>query len=227
MCNLAQEVIMKKDFVTADLTHGQTNALVKIIMKQMGIDDVHEAYRRIVQNEWYTIERFLDWREKDGVVYFSVTSSGTTGPEWVKKIENRGSNFNVSIKKFLLSSDFKPTYGQQTGVGILRNDVIDPELITADSICTAGRNRGLWSPRPELALLIWEALLIRDFEAMKLSSVLVMHEPQVKAFGSNSKGFLCPHRWDPIGLSLDVDNISQLGNAGFAFYAPTFPDGLF
>lgn len=49
---------MKGDFVTAQIMHGQTNALVKNIMAQMGIDDPEEAIRRMNSREW--VVRQLD-----------------------------------------------------------------------------------------------------------------------------------------------------------------------
>src|SRR3989344_4861228 len=30
------------------------------------------------------------WREKDGVIYFSVTSDGTTGEDWITRLESQG-----------------------------------------------------------------------------------------------------------------------------------------
>lgn len=42
----------KSEFVTAGLLGGQTNALVKNIMAQMGIDDPVEAVRRINAGDW-------------------------------------------------------------------------------------------------------------------------------------------------------------------------------
>lgn len=40
------------DFATQELTHGQTNALVKNLMGQMGVSDPVEAIRRINAGEW-------------------------------------------------------------------------------------------------------------------------------------------------------------------------------
>ena len=40
------------EFATKELTHGQTNALVKNLMGQMGVSDPVEAVRRINAGEW-------------------------------------------------------------------------------------------------------------------------------------------------------------------------------
>src|SRR3989344_1798944 len=51
------------------------------------------------------------WREQDGVIYLSVTSGSTTGPEWIKRLESKGFQLSKWAKDLLNSSDFKPTNG--------------------------------------------------------------------------------------------------------------------
>ena len=29
------------------------------------------------------------WQEKDGIIYFSVASGGTTGPQWIDHLEQK------------------------------------------------------------------------------------------------------------------------------------------
>jgi hypothetical protein len=45
------------DFATKELTHGQTNALVKNLMDQMCVSDPVEAIRRINAGEWVVIRK--------------------------------------------------------------------------------------------------------------------------------------------------------------------------
>ena len=60
-----KEMIM--DFATKDLTHGQTNALVKNLMGQMGVSDPVEAIRRINSGEWVVtkaeLPAFSTWKQ--------------------------------------------------------------------------------------------------------------------------------------------------------------------
>lgn len=54
------------DFATKELTHGQTNALVKNLMGQMGVSDPVEAIRRINAGEWVVTQvklpAFSTWK---------------------------------------------------------------------------------------------------------------------------------------------------------------------
>lgn len=49
-------------FAIKDLTHGQTNALVKNLMDQMGISNSVEAVRRINTGEWVVRPVFTTWK---------------------------------------------------------------------------------------------------------------------------------------------------------------------
>ncbi|PIZ09987.1 hypothetical protein COY54_01900, partial [Candidatus Falkowbacteria bacterium CG_4_10_14_0_8_um_filter_41_36] len=67
----------KKDFATSDLTGGTLNALVKNIMRQLGVDDPIEAVRLVNSGECVVSRPACRFRERDGVIYFTVTSDGT------------------------------------------------------------------------------------------------------------------------------------------------------
>ncbi|HNW55657.1 MAG TPA: hypothetical protein PKN62_01090, partial [bacterium] len=46
------------------------------------------------------------WTEKDGVVYFSVTSDGVTGEEWITRLESKGFRAGDYVKNVLRSKGF-------------------------------------------------------------------------------------------------------------------------
>ncbi|MEK7606653.1 MAG: hypothetical protein AAB444_00415, partial [Patescibacteria group bacterium] len=60
------------------------------------------------------------WREEDGVIYFSVTSDGTTGEDWIKRLEGNSFHIEDYAKQVLRSPDFKPTNGVTTEVAVLK-----------------------------------------------------------------------------------------------------------
>src|SRR3989344_4056544 len=60
------------------------------------------------------------WREEDGVIYFSVTSDGMSGGEWIKRLESKGFRVGDYAKNVLRSKDFKPTEGVVTEVAVLK-----------------------------------------------------------------------------------------------------------
>ena len=68
---------MSNEFTSAGLTAGQLNAIVK---KLGG----HDSALRFLRGELTVSELIRNWRERDSVIYFSVTSSGTIGEEWIK-----------------------------------------------------------------------------------------------------------------------------------------------
>lgn len=72
-----------------------------------------------------TLQEILDvspssWREEDNVIYFSVTCDGTTGEDWIKRLEGKGFHVGDYAKQVLRSPDFKPTSGVTTEVAVLK-----------------------------------------------------------------------------------------------------------
>jgi hypothetical protein len=121
------------------------------------------------------------WREKNGVIYFSVTSDGTTGEGWIKRLESKG--FDVSCWRELRSPDFKPTSGVTTKVAVLRRTLfesdasISSEEDASDSVRAVINKLRLSKPNPEVACLIREKFTDGDITALGLEVIIVMHEP--------------------------------------------------
>jgi len=63
---------MSTEFASAGLTADQLNAIVK---KLGG----HDMALRFLRDEILVSTPSRSWRKEDGVIYFSVTSDGTTG----------------------------------------------------------------------------------------------------------------------------------------------------
>ncbi|MCX6763157.1 MAG: hypothetical protein NTZ97_00255, partial [Candidatus Moranbacteria bacterium] len=81
-------------------------------MLQMGINDPNEAVRRINSGEWVVSQSACRWREQDGVIYFTLPpTDGTTGSQWIERLEKKGFRIGNYAKSILRSSDFKPTSG--------------------------------------------------------------------------------------------------------------------
>lgn len=117
------------------------------------------------------------WREEDGVIYFEVTSDGTTGPQWIKRLEKRRFKLSKWAKDVLLSPDFKPTNGVTYRIAVLKGTLFtDSDRITRKIRAEADR-RKLEKPNAEVACLIREMLSDEDIEAMGLWWIVVFHEP--------------------------------------------------
>src|SRR3989344_8863779 len=107
---------MTTEFASASYTAGQLNAMVKMLKKQAGED----GPERFLRGEVTVSEPIRSWREEDGAIYFSVTSDGTTGEDWIKCLEGKGFRVGDYAKQVLRSPDFKPTKGLTTEVAVLK-----------------------------------------------------------------------------------------------------------
>ena len=116
------------------------------------------------------------WLEKDGVIYFSVTSDGTSGEEWVKRL--RGNRFRVGCyaRHLLCSPSFVPTSDITTKVAILKSMLFKDNDLVKSKICAEAKRRKLSKPNAEVACLIREKFSDADIKAMGLICIVAMHE---------------------------------------------------
>ena len=168
---------MNKDFATQDLTGGQLNALVKNIMRQMGIDDPNEAVRLVNSGEWIITKPTRNWREQDGVIYLTVTSDGTTGPQWIDRLAKKGFRVGTYAESILRSADFKPTTGIIYEIAVLKGMLFEDSNRITKKIRTKAESRKLTTPNAEVACLIRENFSDKEIEAMGLIWLVTMHEP--------------------------------------------------
>ena len=208
---------MSTEFASAGLTAGQLNAIVK---KLGG----HDMALRFLRDELSVSEPTRSWREEDGVIYFSVTSDGTTGEDWIKRLEGNGFRVGDYAKQVLRSSDFKPTNGMTTEAAVLKgmlfedNDRITKKIRAYAEARRTPDKRKLSKPNAELACLIREKFTDKEIEAMGLIWIIAMHEPINDSGGD--PGLLGASRYDD-GRWLDAyydrpDSRWDLGR-GFAF----------
>jgi hypothetical protein len=161
---------MSTEFASAGLTAGQLNAIVK---KLGG----HDMALRFLRDELSVSEPTRSWREEDGVIYFSVTSDGTTGEDWIKRLEGNGFRVGDYAKQVLRSPDFKPTNGVTTEVAVLKGMLFEDNDRVTKKIRAEADKRKLSKPNAELACLIREKFTDKEIEAMGLWYIVAMHEP--------------------------------------------------
>ncbi len=124
-----------------------------------------------------TTSAHKDWHEKDGIVYLSVTSDGTTGEHWIRRLEENSFRVGDYAKQVLLHPAFSPTKNLTTEVAVLRG------LLFADNDrCTAkiraeAEKRNLSKPNAEIACLIRDKFSDLEIEGMGLQYIVAMHEP--------------------------------------------------
>jgi hypothetical protein len=78
-----------------------TGTELDTIIKRLGGE---KAALKLLRGELMVSDQ--TWRREDGVIHFSVVSDGTTGPEWIKRLEKRGIRVGRYAKDLLRSVDF-------------------------------------------------------------------------------------------------------------------------
>lgn len=124
------------------------------------------------------------WREENGVIYFSVISDGTTGEEWIKRLEGKGFRVGDYAKRVLRSPDFKPTNGMATEIAVLKGMFFSDDDRITKNIHAEAKKRRFIVPNPEIACLIREKFTNKEIEAMGIWWIVVMHEPIKDSFGT-------------------------------------------
>lgn len=171
-------------FTIQNVETGKLNALVNNIMKQTGVDDPNEAIRLVNSGEWTLTGPVRAWTEKDGIIYFSVTSDGTTGEHWIARLESKGFRVSDYAKSVLRSKSFKPTSGIYE-IAVLKGEIFSDNKRITKNIRKEAKNRKLSAPKAEVACLIREKFSDKELEAMGLYWIVAMHEP-IKDSGGGS-----------------------------------------
>ncbi len=173
---------------------------------------MHEALRPAIQSVLVAATR--SWREKDGVIYLTLISDGTTGSQWVEMFPESPK----WTRDVLLSPDFKPTKGVVYQVAILKGTLFSDNDRVTKKIRKYADDRKLTKPNAELACLIRKNFSNEDIEAMGLVWIVAMHDP-IKDSGGVRR-LLCADR-DYSARDLDTaDGHSGrrwFDDGGFAF----------
>jgi len=117
------------------------------------------------------------WREQNGVIYFSVTSNGMTGPQWIEYFKKKGISLTKWAKDVLLSSDFKPTNGVTIEVAVLKGILFTDKNRVTSKIRADADKRKLVKPNAELGCLIRDMFIDAEIEDMGLIWIVAFHEP--------------------------------------------------
>lgn len=164
------------EFAIAEVTAGRLNALVKKIMQQTGVSDPNEAVRLVNSGEWIISKpTYPPWYEENGIIYFSVTSEGVSGKNWIERLKSKGFDVDDCAKEILNSPDFAVTSGVTTKVAILKD--FGENDRTTNKIRFKADEGKLFKPRAELACLIRDKFTDKTIKSMGLITVVVMHKP--------------------------------------------------
>ncbi len=145
---------------------------IQAVWNKLGGED---GVDRLLRGELTLVVR--SWREEDGIIRFSVTSDGTTGPGWVERLEQCGYNVSERAKQLLLSPDFKPTNGVVTEIAVMKGSLFsNDERITRNILAEASRRKYV-ALNPEDACLIRVMFTDDKVKEMGFWGIVTMHKP--------------------------------------------------
>ena len=197
---------------------GRIEAVWNILGGEDGVD-------RLLRGELVISEAPRRWRERYGVIYFSVVSDGTEGVNWIKRLEGNGFRIEDSAKRILRSSpDFRPTNRVKTEVAVLKGRLFEDNDRITKNIRAEGALRKLSKPNAELACLIREKFTDEEFKAMGLWRIVAMHEPIYDS--AVDPCLLSANRFDVgrwLNACSDRPNRGWLRDFGFAFAVSQTP----
>ncbi len=124
--------------------------------------------------EMIRVNQGREWRERDGIIYSSVTSDGTTGPQWLGQENFEAGDYANCI---LSSKDFVPTSGIIIEFAILNGAFYEDSHRITKHIRAEAEKRNWKKPNPELACLIGKKFTNEEIEDMGLKRVVAMDEP--------------------------------------------------
>lgn len=177
-----KELVMSNDNKYERLWKLQARINMLILDGHRDPEQVADMYQDILEQPSAACSA-QKWREENNVVYFSVTSRGTTGEGWIERFERKFYRYGECAEHVLRSPHFKSTNGVTTRVAILKNMHVRVGNPNTKEICTEAGMRKLSTPAPELACLIREKFTDREIKVMGLTRIVVMHEPINDRYG--------------------------------------------
>jgi len=161
----------------ACINGGQSEAVLNKLVKLTGETDPEEAIMAFLRGEYVLHESPCKWREENDVIYLSVVSDGTTGPEWIERLEGKKYNLSKWAKDLLRSSDFMSTTGVKYELAVLKGKLFEESKRVTEEIRDEAKRRGLSTPNAEVACLIREKFSDKEIEEMGLWWIVTMHKP--------------------------------------------------
>ena len=114
----------------------------------------------------------------DGTITFTLPpTAGTTGEQWIARLEKAGKRLSDEAKFLLRSESFKPTRGMAYQVTVLKGELFSDENRITRKIRAEAKKRKLSDLPAEAACLIREFFSDEEIKAMGLWYLVVMHEP--------------------------------------------------
>lgn len=187
-----KETVMGQVNELKDFTRGQLDSVLMKIGHDASMGTA-EGIRAYLRGELIVVRHEPKWCEVDGVIYFSVTSDGTTGEAWIGRLEAKSFRLTDYTKQLLRSRCFKPTSGMTTQVAVLKGELFADKDLCTKTIRASATKRKWKKPNAEIACLIREKFSDKDLEEMGLQVIIAMHDPISDSVGDPL--LLASHRY--------------------------------
>jgi hypothetical protein len=118
------------------------------------------------------------WQEENGVITFTLPpTDGTTGEQWIERLEKKGFRVSDYGKEILRFDAFKPTTGIVYAVKVLKGELFSESDRITKTIRAKAKELKLLDLPAEAACLIRENFTDEELADMGLRWIVVMHEP--------------------------------------------------
>jgi len=161
------------------------------------------------------------WRKKGGIIYLQLESDGTTGREWIPRLESKGFRLSSYTKEVLSSADFKPTSGRKYEVAILCGELFGTQERLTNNIRAKAKRLRFSTLNAETACLFREKFNNKEIGEMGIVEIVSMHNP-IKDLGGSTNLLIVDTDNDPFDLRADDrgPNLPWPIDAGFMFEVP-------
>lgn len=154
---------------------------LKAVLSTYGGED---GVRSAMHDEPTVSEPVRRWYEENGVIYIPEVgpTDGTTGKQWIARLERQGKQVSKETKSVLRSPYFQPTNGVIHRVAVLRGALFRDEDRTTNKIRPAAysgvftKGCHLSDPNLEVACFLREMLSNKELVDLGLTRLPVMHE---------------------------------------------------
>jgi len=189
---------------------------IEKVVKKLGLMN---GVNKFLRGELIVPEPARRLPEENGVIYFFVNSDGTTGEQWIDRLEKKNFRVGDYAKGILRSNSFEPTSGITTyEIAVLKDEMFSDNDRITKNIRKHAKNYKLTTPNAEVACLIREKFSDKELEAMGLHCIVTMHEP-IKDFGGHPRILIASR--DGSGSWLNASSVSPDNgwgrSMGFAF----------
>ncbi len=156
----------------------RTHNWFEAVVNKLGGEEEAERFLRgdLVAAEKWRMVFSEKWQSNSDGVHFPLVSDGTTGPEWIKRLENKGYSVDGYAKKLLKLPEFKPTNNMTAEIIVIRSEMFTGAERTTENIRAFAKANNYITPNPEVACLMRERFTDEEMRVMGCPTIAVMHD---------------------------------------------------